>query len=82
MEESNTLTHSVKGRFPITHKEQKVKRSFGNLDKIKPDLVIVDGLNDHVLRQFKQNYPGVTKNPPHYKLNYAGRTILFYELDF
>lgn len=65
--------------------DKKLKRSqnFNNLDKIKPDyLVITSDINDHILRQFNLNYPGVAKDTPHYKLNYAGRTIKFYELNF
>lgn len=63
--------------------KRKKSLNFNNLDKIRPDyLVIVDGLNDYILRQFNLNYPGVAKESPHYELNYAGRTIKFYELDF
>lgn len=64
-------------------KKLKWSRNFNNLDKIKPDyLVITSDINDHILRQFNLNYPGVAKDTPHYELNYAGRTIKFYELDF
>ena len=64
-------------------KKLKLSQNFYNLDKIKPDyLLIEDGLNDHVMRQFNLIYPGVAKDTHHYKLKYAGRTILFYKLDF
>lgn len=65
------------------NKNLKWSRNFNNLDKIRPDyIVITSDINDHILRQFNLNYPGVAKESPHYELNYAGRTIKFYELDF
>ena len=64
-------------------KKLTMSRNFNNLDKIKPDyLVITSDINDHILQQFDLNYPRVAKDTPHYELNYAGRTIKFYELNF
>ena len=67
----------------ISSRGIKRGHNFYNLDKIKPHyLVIVDGLNDYILRQFNLTYPRIAKNPPHYNFTYGGRTILFYELNF
>ena len=66
----------------ISCKKQR-SQNFKNLDIIKHDyLVIVDGLNDHYLRKFHLHYPAVAKETPQHTFNYAGRTILLFELDF
>jgi hypothetical protein len=66
-----------------TDKTQKWSHNFNNLTEVKPDfLVITSVVNDHILEQFHRKYPGVAKNLPKYEFQYAGRTILFYELDF
>ena len=69
--------------YSATSKDLNFTRNFFNLDKIKPDyLVIVDKLNDHILDQFNHQYPGVAKESTHSSFTYAGRSIKLYELNF
>jgi 4-amino-4-deoxy-L-arabinose transferase-like glycosyltransferase len=60
------------------------KRSWNlnNLNEVKPRyLVITSDINEEVLREFNRKYPGVAKFCK-YEFQYAGRSVLFYELDF
>jgi hypothetical protein len=67
----------------VTSRNLGVSRNFRNLGEIKPDhLVIVHGLNDHMVDQFHMEYPGVAASGPHSTFTYAGRTIRVYGLNF
>ena len=78
-----SINTDKKSLYLTMQRKGKWTQNFTNLNDIEPNyLVIVDGLNDYILKQFNLKYPDVAKDTPHYKLNYAGRTILFYELAF
>lgn len=69
--------------YQTTDKNLKWTMNLKNLAKIKPNfLVIVDGLNDRILRLFKLRYPAAAQDNPQYIFPYAGRSIHFYELNF
>jgi hypothetical protein len=69
--------------YTVVGKGNGTMLNFQNLDRIQPDyLLIVDGLNDYMLDQFRIEFPGVAEDIPRSSFNYAGRKILLYKIDF